>query len=457
MKTGRRSFLTLVGAALAAGGPEANAQLGRGLEFAELRGAIDATDFGLRPDTSDDQGVILERVLRTASDQRQPVFLPPGTYSFSGLVLPEYVNLSGVRGLTRLVYTGAGSFLSASRAEHVQLSNLVIDGANRWLAEQTRATLEIANTPRLLIERCDILGSRKHAIVLEACGGGILRSNISGAGMTAIYTVNSSGLRIENNDIADCANGGVLVHRWQPGPDGSVVSGNRIARIGARAGGTGQYGNGINVFRADNVLLSNNRVGDCAFSAIRANSGSNVQIVGNQCLASGETAIYAEFDFRGAIVANNLVDGAANGISVANFDHGGRLATIQGNLIRNLSSEGPYPPDSPGFGFGIGAEADIAITGNVIEGAPLFGMMIGWGPFLRNVAVTGNVVRNGDVGIAVSVVDGAQAALIANNLFQGQRRGAVIGYRWAQAVTGDLARQNAGGFSHLDVAHNSVS
>ncbi|TGS88727.1 TIGR03808 family TAT-translocated repetitive protein, partial [bacterium M00.F.Ca.ET.177.01.1.1] len=103
----------------------------------------------------------------------------------------------------------------------------------------------------------------------------------------------------------------ILVHRWQAAEDGTIVSGNRVQRIGARSGGTGQNGNGINAFRAGNVIISGNVVSDCAFTAIRANSASNLQITGNSCSRSGETGIYSEFSFEGAILSNNLVDGAA--------------------------------------------------------------------------------------------------------------------------------------------------
>ena len=39
---------------------------------------------------------------------------------------------------------------------------------------------------------------------------------------------------------------------------------------------------------------------------------------------------------KARVIANNIVDGAALGVSVTNFDEGGRLAVVQGNLIRNL-------------------------------------------------------------------------------------------------------------------------
>jgi uncharacterized secreted repeat protein (TIGR03808 family) len=74
----------------------------------------------------------------------------------------------------------------------------------------------------------------------------------------------------------------------------------------------------------------------------------------------------------------------------------------------------------------------------VIENAPSVGIEAGWGPYLRDVSVTGNIVRQAGYGITVSVVAGAGAALIANNLISGAKRGAIVGMEWSKAVTGDL-------------------
>jgi uncharacterized secreted repeat protein (TIGR03808 family) len=458
MMTSRRSLLfSLCGAGISAATRPVFAQVGSGLQIADLRGSLDATSLGLRAGATDDQSQVLDGILAKASAEKKPVFLPPGTYGVSNLKLPEFVHLTGVQGATRLVYSGEGHFVLAEDAKHIQFSGLIIDGANRWLADYANATIQISRTNRVLLDDCELLGSRKHAIALEACGGRISRCTISGAGQSAIYSVQGTGLRIADNEVSDCSNGGILVHRWQAGYDGSIVTGNRIGRIDARAGGTGQNGNGINVFRAGNVLVANNSIRDCAFSAIRSNSGTGVQIIGNQCLESGETAIYSEFSFEGAVVANNLVDGAANGISIANFESGGRLATVSGNVIRNLTSKGPYEAHPPGFGFGIAAEAETVVTGNVIEDAPLSGMLIGWGPYLRNVIVNGNIIRNGNVGIAVSVVEGVGSAKITNNVFQDMKSGAIIGYRWAEPVTKELAANGADGIANLTVEGNTVT
>ena len=138
------------------------------------------------------------------------------------------------------------------------------------------------------------------------------------------------------------------------------------------------------------------------------------------------------------MISGNIVDGAANGISVTNFKDGGRLATVASNLVRNLSLTGPYVPDDGTFGTGIGVEADTAVTGNVIDSAPKFGLALGWGPYMRNVTATGNIVRKARIGVAVSVVDGVGSAVIADNVFQEISEGAVVGFEWTKAVSGDL-------------------
>src|SRR5947209_5466797 len=170
-----------------------------------------------------------------------------------------------------------------------------------------------------------------------------------------------------------------------------------------------------------------------------------------------EVALYADVAFERAVIANNSVDLAAVGISVTNFNEGGRLAVVQGNIIRNLLPRRPAGTD-PGdaAGVGISVEADTTVTGNVVENAPTAGMMLGWGHYLRDVAVTGNVVRKADIGIAVSVVPGAGTALIANNLISQTLRGAIVGMARSQAVTGDLSTDGVGRFAHITLSGNRV-
>jgi uncharacterized secreted repeat protein (TIGR03808 family) len=183
---------------------------------------------------------------------------------------------------------------------------------------------------------------------------------------------------------------------------------------------------------------------------VRGNGASNIQIIGNNCAELKETAMYAEFDFEGAVVADNVIDTAENGIAITNFNNGGRLATVHGNLLRNV---GVRRPDNPpeGGGIGIGVEADTAVTGNVIENAPNTGIRAGWGPYLRNVSISGNIVRDAGIGITVSVVRGAGDAAISGNVIEGARLGAIVGMEWTKAVTGDLTKESTERFPQLRI------
>ena len=65
-------------------------------------------------------------------------------------------------------------------------------------------------------------------------------------------------------------------------------------------------------------------------------------------------ALYVEFAFEGAIVANNLIDGGNGGISFANFiEHGGRLGVCSGNIVRNIRGGPTYPDGNLQIGAGI--------------------------------------------------------------------------------------------------------
>lgn len=156
-------------------------------------------------------------------------------------------------------------------------------------------------------------------------------------------------------------------------------------------------------------------------------------------------------------MSGNVVDGAANGISIVNFNEGGRLAVVNGNIIRNIRAAAPYPPLDAGFGIGIAAEADTVISANVIENTGKWGMLLGWGPYLRNLTVTGNLVRQVPVGCAVSVAEGAASALIAENTFSETQEMAIAGYRWNERATGELVATPDTGYAHLTIERNRLS
>jgi uncharacterized secreted repeat protein (TIGR03808 family) len=418
------------------------------------RAEIDATTLGVRPNADLDQSAILQSAITRAAAAGSLLRLPPGIYRAGALQLPPFAAIAGVIGSTRLVMTGGASLLIATGSDYVSVSGLVLDG-NHVALPDGRGLVHLAQGRALRLTDCMIVNAGGNGVALDQIAGELTGNTVIGAANHAIFSNDAAGLRIAGNTVQDAGNGGILVWRSKPGDDGTLVVDNRIDAVANKAGGSGQYGNAINIFRADNVIVRGNRIRNAAFSAVRGTSASNLQIVGNTCSGLGECALYAEFGFEGAVIANNIVDGAAVGVSVTNFDKGGRLGVVQGNLIRNLMRRQP-PGSNPNDTIGISVEADTAVVGNVIESASGIGIQAGWGAYLRDVTVTANVVRGADYGIAVSVASGAGTAVIANNLVSGARLGAIVGKEWAKTVTGDLSKDGAERYAQLSIDGNRV-
>lgn len=388
------------------------------------------------PFTNPIQALDLQQEINNAAAKREIFSLPAGTYTTGPLTLPANAHISGVPGETFIEFKG-GACLSAENASNIRLNGLVIDGKGLPLANKggAAALLSLINVDQCHIENCRFQNSGHTAIALRGSSGKIANNEIMIAAKTGIFSLDATGLDISQNHIHDCGNNGIQVWRSKKGDDGTIISLNRIERIRADDGGSGQNGNGVNIYRAGSVNIAHNVIRDCAFSAIRSNAGSNCQMIGNNCANLGEVALYAEFEFEGALIANNIIDKAASGISITNFNKGGRLAVIQGNLIRNLFTRDHYDAR----GVGISAEADTLITGNTIENAPTAGIILGWGKFRRDVTASNNLIRNAGIGIGVSSSEEAGSAAAMSNMISGTKDGAIRAMEFSQPIGQDLS------------------
>ncbi len=354
------------------------------------------------------------------------------------------------------MFSGGASMLQSEGAGSIGLSNITLDGGGIPLPTR-RGLVHCTGGRDIRITECEITGSGGNGIWLEQVSGDISGNIFTKIATTAVVSFDALGLIVARNTITGTNDNGIEILRTAIGDDGTLVADNRIENIKAGPGGSGQYGNAINAFRAGNVIVRGNRIRNCDYSAVRGNSASNIQITGNSVSNVREVALYSEFSFEAAVIANNTVDGAAVGVSVCNFNEGGRIAVVQGNIIRNLLPKRPIgtAPDDDA-GVGIYVEADSSVTGNVIENAPSFGIVAGWGKYLRDIAITGNVIRNAFVGVGVSVVPGAGTALVNNNMISETPRGAVVGLDHARAVTTDLSVDGAQRYAQVVVGTNAV-
>ena len=398
-------------------------------------GGIPASELGLRPGEGGDQSAAFERAAREASRRDRPLQLAPGTYVLGDVTLDDPVAIIGQRGATLRCAAGARRMLHL-RGREVELRNLVLEGSMQapGRQENDNGLVTLRDVEQVYIRGCRIDGAGGHGFALEGCGGVIEKCRIRKVADAAVFSIAGSGLKVRGNNIADCGNGGVLIWQWDQLHDGAVVTGNRIRRIRADAGGTGQNGNGVNVFRAGGVQVVGNDIADCAFSAVRNNSGRHVSIVRNKCLRLGEVAIFVEFSFYDALVERNIIDDAATGISVTNLREGGHKARVVGNIVRNIREEFGAEGEQP---CAIAAEGDVLIQNNLMENSAYFGLLLGWGPYLRNVRAVRNTIRGTRVGAAVSVVEGAGVAELVSNTFEDVNI-AVAGYDYTRRVTGEL-------------------
>lgn len=416
---------------------------------------LDAAQFGLRPGSSDDQSRLLQVALGEAAKRDAPLLIAPGRYRISRIALPDGARLIGVPGATQLVAAQAGPLLVARGLRRATLSGVTLDGLGIRVAGR-EGLLDAEDVADLGIRDCAFVNAGAVGLVLNRTGGSVETSAFRNMAESALFSLDSRELQIERNRVEDCGNNGIQLWRSQPGDDRSIVRGNRIDRIRADAGGDGPNGNGISLYKAGGVIIEGNSLRDCALTFIRNNSGSSVQILGNQGKRCGECGIYSEFAFEGAIITSNLVEDCAQGANITNLDYGGRLSVFANNIVRN-ARKGLYPGvKEPIGGIGVHVEAEAAVTGNVIEGASDIGISLGWSWGMRNLVATGNMVRKTGIGISVSLVPKQRNALIASNVIAEATRGAVVGMEYGKAVTGDLTKAPDARAAGIRVENNAV-
>ncbi len=417
--------------------------------------AMAAESFGLKPNLPTDQSPAMQRALDATKVAGGRLSLAPGIYMVRDLTISGGLDLRGEGPGTRLVRPGGGTILKIGEAAGVRLCGLEFDtGGTSSGGTDTAALVTASKATDLVIEDCSFRRNAGNGLALHDSGGSIRHCRFSEIGDVAIFSMGATGLEVIHNHIHDIGNNAIQI--WQPDKreDGSLVAFNRIERVKGVSGGNGPYGNGINVYRAGNVTVTGNRITNCRFSAIRNNAGSNGQIIANSCSRLGETAIYVEFGFEGVVVADNVIEETGSGISITNFNAGGRLAIVSGNIVRQAKGDHGNPDAG---GHGISVEADTAVTGNVIEAVRRSGLALGWGYALRNVSASGNIIRDCETGIAVSLAPGAGDALITGNIVSGTRGLAIVGMDHDRTVTGNLARDASGLPERVRISGNLVS
>ena len=140
--------------------------------------------------------------------------LGPGEYRTGALKLPTGTQIIGVRGATRLVFTG-GHFddLRARRRSHHAVRPRL--RRQRQAAARGGAIVHIAGRKNFRMIDCEMRRSSRNGIALEAVEGAVTGNHVTGAAEAAIFSRDAHGLTIQNNIIREAGNNGIQVWRQQ--------------------------------------------------------------------------------------------------------------------------------------------------------------------------------------------------------------------------------------------------
>ena len=377
--------------------------------------------------------------------------LGEGVVTIYSVELPEGAILVGAPGKSTLRNAQGRPAILGRNVAKLEISSIIFDGGGVRPVNPSLGLLHFDGVAAFKLHGVTVRDAGGIGISNFRSGGEILGGAFERIGDAGYHSLDGLGVKIgadgDGNRIAGCGNAGVRIFTsrdWTH--DGSLVRGNRISDIGAVGGGTGQNGNGVNIFRAGGVEVNDNVIERCAFSAIRDNGGLDFVARRNICSHLGERAFYAEFDFRNATFEDNRIDGAAAGVSLTNFDRErnvGRGGRVAGNRISGLVDAAPDPewvanPIGNGARVGIEAEGDVEVVGNTVIGPARIGIACGFGAALRNVICEDNEIRGADYGIAFASAPPAGPARIAGNRIVDAKRARIVATKFGAVASGDL-------------------
>ena len=372
-----------------------------------------------------------------------PLFIRPGVYQTTELSVTssngggQLLSVSCIPGTVSLQLTSGDNLLNVQGIS-CKFEGLIFDGNNVSFSnlQTSSALLVIDGVSAAEISNCILQNSVACGIYIPNGSSAIIRNcNLNNCSF-GIWSLDSVVI-VESNTIENCTNNGILIWTSTVTGNSSSVTNNFINTIGSGSG-TGQNGNGVDVFRAVAVNIVGNRFNACQYSSIRCDGGVDAIIIGNNCYNSREVAIFIEaptagIDLNGASIIGNMIDNAGNGITVTNSGGGGqgtaRSVTISGNRITNvvnrtINDPGYVPTVS--IGFGINVEGACVVSGNIIDTAAGLGIIAGHNAYAHDLNINGNLILNSPIGIGYSAQSGAGQIVISSNQIQGATSGGII-------------------------------
>jgi uncharacterized secreted repeat protein (TIGR03808 family) len=403
-----------------------------------------------------------------------PLFILPSTISIGPLSVTitsgtsNRLVMTAMPGTVTIQLNANGLYLfEVNDIPDVVIDGIVFDAQNHNLTEnvggqgsgivrvtQSASTNVSINNCKIMNANNFVSGNPQAGIVVD--GGSIVRISNTvitncGYGVLSISSqilVSNCSITYGSSSISGSLDNGVVIFHPSLGSDGSAIEKSTIIQQSgsSTSAGNGNYGNGVLVYQGGLVRIINNIISSSHLSAIRVNAAFYTEVLGNNISGAVETGIFIECPGsgttnNGGVVANNIINGAGQGISVANLgmasDGVTKFISVTGNQVFNVTQNTVPNETSITPGVGIVITGYTIAVANIVQNAAVCGIVVGTNSAAVDLICNDNYVASCLMGIAYSANASAGKRLICNNVISGFRFVAspsTSGYQYSGAI-----------------------
>jgi uncharacterized protein YbjQ (UPF0145 family) len=345
----------------------------------KLREYISITDFGASPSETAANNTTFITAAFTAAVGRS-LLIPAGEYTHDGLTLPDGIHIFGEGEDSILKLDDASDTYVLNRSlssSGIRLENFAINGnkANQTAGSASRG-IRLVNASRAIIRGLYIYDCEDHGIHISNSGSetdnliegntivncGLNNSSVGGSGIAGTDCVNDrvvnnkirgsyragirysgSGHTVVGNQIADCANGGILP---TTGSSLWTITGNTIVDCSDAGAVDRTILDGIRLVGTDHMTVTGNTISGNDGCGIRVFNGCNhIVISGNICRNNGQS-------------------GSGHGVEISNTGTVCSHVAVTGN---HLYDDQGSPTQEYGLSIENGT-TDVVHSGNLYSG-----------------------------------------------------------------------------------------
>ncbi|MBV7503645.1 right-handed parallel beta-helix repeat-containing protein [Bacillus sp. sid0103] len=320
----------------------------------------------------------IQNIIDSLSNKGMRLYFPLGTYLIGNqLNLVSKLHLIGAKGAVFKLGTTSGMVDITSRSDIV-FENIIFDGNNLAL---TIELLGFFTSNNIVLDKCTFRNVKHHAIVSYETSLLMRDCVLTDITKEAIRLDSTKPATIERTTITNATNAGIEVANGGSVKYVSNIFRHNVISNITSTGGTGENGNGIVVDKVNGALITHNVISQTARSGIRLNNSGDTVVSSNRVNNAGDWAIYAEFGGNNVVISDNLILDSNGGISCTNSNVGGKVMTVSGNILRNITDTA------------IDIEDSTVVTCNNIDGA-VWGIRMGWGAYGKKLIVTSNIIAD---------------------------------------------------------------